>query len=161
MVVGYLRCGSLLTSTTYMYNILMKITKKNIAETLSFITLTVFLFLIFILPAISLADTHGTIVNPPNPSKSGGKLLNPLGTSGPQSIPQFIHDVLIGVVQIGIPIVALAIIYCGFLFVAARGKPEAITKAKDALIYTLIGAALLLGAWAIANLIVDVVRNIS
>lgn len=136
-----------------MYNYInMKFLKKNV------LTLSVMILLFFILPAISLADTGGTIVNPP---ESTGKILNPLGTDGPQDIPGFIHDVLIGIVKIGIPIVALAIIYCGFLFVAARGKPEAITKAKDALLYTLIGAALLLGAWAIANLIVDVIGNLN
>jgi len=65
-----------------------------------------------------------------------------------------------GVVKIGIPIVALAIIYCGFLFVQARGKPEAIKKAKDALIYTIIGAAILLGSWAIAQLISETVLEL-
>ena len=49
--------------------------------------------------------------------------------------------------------VALAIIYSGFLFVAARGNSEKLTKAKDTLLYTIIGAAILLGAWAIATMI--------
>lgn len=124
----------------------MNLLKKYVFTTLIIISL------VFV-PSLSIfADD--------NPPESGGKILNPLGNDGPTSITEFIHDVLIGVVKIGIPVVALAIIYCGFLFVAARGKPEAITKAKSALLYTLIGAALLLGAWAIANLIVDVIGNL-
>ncbi|MFA6076500.1 MAG: pilin [Candidatus Paceibacterota bacterium] len=82
-----------------------------------------------------------------------GKICNPLGTKGVASIPAFIQKLLEGVLQIGIPIVALAIIYCGFLFVAARGNSEKLGKAKDALLYTLIGAAILLGSWAIAQMI--------
>jgi len=49
--------------------------------------------------------------------------------------------------------VALAVIYSGFLFVFARGNSEKLGKAKDALLYTLIGAAILLGSWAIAEMI--------
>ena len=73
------------------------------------------------------------------------------------TINQFIKVLLEGVLRIGIPIVALAIIYYGFLFVAARGNSEKITKAKDGLLYALIGAAILLGSWAIAQLISNTV----
>ncbi len=79
-------------------------------------------------------------------------LTNPLGNNI-NSVPEFIKILLTGVLKIGIPVVALAVIYCGFLFVQARGKPEELKKAKDALLYTLIGAAILLGSWAIAEMI--------
>ena len=85
------------------------------------------------------------------------KLVNPLGGNGPTNLPAFIKTLLEGVLTVGIPIVALAIIYCGFLFVSVRGNSEKLTKAKDALLYTLIGAAILLGSWAIAQLISDTV----
>jgi hypothetical protein len=49
--------------------------------------------------------------------------------------------------------VALAIIYCGFLFVFARGNSEKLTHAREALLWTIIGAAILLGALAIATMI--------
>ena len=75
-------------------------------------------------------------------------------------LPSLIKTILEGVVKIGMPIIALAIIYAGFLFVAARGNTEKLTKAKDSLLYTLIGAALLLGAWTIAQLISDTVLQI-
>jgi len=69
------------------------------------------------------------------------------------SVPGLIKTILEGLLKIGIPVVALAIVYCGFLFVFARGNPEKLKKAKDALLYTLIGAAILLGSWAIAQMI--------
>ncbi len=92
-------------------------------------------------------------VNPSNPNAQG-KIVNPIKVD---TINGFIKILLEGVLRVGIPIVALAIIYCGFLFVSARGNSEKLSKAKDALLYTLIGAAILLGSWAIAQLISDTV----
>jgi hypothetical protein len=86
-------------------------------------------------------------------------IVNPIPSV--TSVPGLIQTILQGVLKIGIPIVALAIIYCGFLFVFARGNSEKLTKAKDALLYTLIGAAILLGAWAIATMISTTVLGIA
>lgn len=90
-----------------------------------------------------------------NGSDTGTKatmtIKNPL--NGIDDIPSFIKKLIEIVLYIGVPIVALAIIYTGFLFVQAQGSPEKITKAKSALLYTLIGAALLLGAFVIAQAI--------
>jgi Type IV secretion system pilin len=97
----------------------------------------------FVVPAISLAQSENC-----DPAK--GKICPTVGAT---SIPDLIKTILEGALKIGIPIIALAIIYCGFLFVFARGNPEKLTKAKDALLYTLIGAAILLGSWAIATMI--------
>jgi hypothetical protein len=80
-----------------------------------------------------------------------GKICNPVPSI--TSVPGLIQTILEGVLKIGIPIVALAIVYSGFLFVFARGNSEKLTKAKDALLWTLVGAAVLLGSWAIAKMI--------
>ena len=142
----------------------MKNIKKFIIPTLAFLAI----FTILTIPAISFAQ--GSIVpkdpgdtvpkDPVTPSSSDGKIINPLGTNGPTDIPAFIKNVLEGALKIAIPGVALAIIYSGFLFVFAMGNPEKLKKAKDALLYSLIGAAILLGSWAIANLIVTTINNI-
>jgi hypothetical protein len=86
-----------------------------------------------------------------NPNCAEGTICNPIPSV--DSVPELIRIFLEGALKIGIPVVALAVIYSGFLFVAARGNPEKLNKAKDALLYTLIGAAILLGSWAIAELI--------
>ncbi|KKQ20795.1 MAG: hypothetical protein US33_C0012G0008 [Parcubacteria group bacterium GW2011_GWC1_36_9] len=124
----------------------MQFLKKNLFQ----IVLMGFLIMI---PVFSLAVDDNTLSGPSNE----GKIVNPLGPNGVASIPDFIKTLLEGVLKVGIPIVALAIIYCGFLFVSARGNSEKLGKAKDALLYTLIGAAILLGSWAIAQLISDTV----
>ncbi|MBY0376447.1 pilin [Patescibacteria group bacterium] len=84
-----------------------------------------------------------------------GKICNPIPNI--TSVPGLIQTILTGVLKIGIPVIALAIIYSGFLFVTAQGKPEAITKAKSAFLTSIIGAAILLGSWALAKLISETV----
>ena len=84
-----------------------------------------------------------------------GTICNPIPAVG--TLPDLIRILLEGVLKIGIPIIALAVIYAGFLFVAARGNPEKLETAKQTLLYTLIGAAILLGSWAIAQLISETV----
>jgi hypothetical protein len=105
---------------------------------------------LMLLPILSFAvDVDGDLGD-----NSSGKIVNPINSD---SLDGLIKTILEGALKIGIPLIALAIIYCGFLFVSARGNPESIKKAKDALIYTLIGAAILLGAWALALLIKNTV----
>ncbi len=88
------------------------------------------------------------------------KIENPLGENGPQDIPDFIDRAIDIVLVVGVPIVVLAIIYSGFLFVSAQGNSEKLKKAKQAILYSIIGAVLLLGAFVIANAISDTVKDI-
>lgn len=90
----------------------------------------------------------------------GTKIENPLGDKGPQNIPDFIAKAIDIVLIIGVPIVVLSIIYSGFLFVTAQGNPEKLKKAKNSLLYSIIGAVLLLGAFVIANAIGKTVEDI-
>lgn len=139
----------------------------------SFVILFVFMLIIPVLFVRAETCADGTIKtvcpdvgvsNKPDVGSSNTnvttKIVNPLGENGPQDIPDFIKLVIKIVLEVGIPIVALAIIYTGFLFVAAQGSPEKLTKAKKALLYTLIGATLLLGAFVIANAIGKTVDEI-
>jgi len=87
------------------------------------------------------------------------KIQNPLGDNV-SDIPSFIKEIINIVLYIGIPIIALAIIYTGFLFVQAQGNSEKLTRAKNSLVYTLIGAVLLLGAFVIAEAIGKTVEDI-
>lgn len=142
-----------------MYNKSMNFIKKNWQKLISIIYL-------FSIPVISFAaDSGGTPISNgatatcPDGSSAVGRICNPIPNV--TSIPNLIETILRGVLTIGIPIVALAIVYCGFLFVEARGNPEKITKAKDSLIWTIIGAAVLLGAYAIAQMISATVTGLS
>lgn len=117
--------------------------KKHLAQIVFLIS---FVFM-FAMPVISLADNDpiSMTINPPIKATT---------------ITGLIKTILEGVIKIGIPVIALALVYSGFLFVFALGKPEELKKAKDALLYTLIGAGILLGSWAIAQLISETVLQL-
>jgi hypothetical protein len=87
-------------------------------------------------------------------------IRNPLGDVHINSIPDFIAEVIKTVLLLAIPVIVLAIIYAGFLFVTAQGNSEKLGKAKKVLLYTLVGAAIILGSFVIANAIKGTVEDI-
>lgn len=97
-----------------------------------------------------------------NPSSTGTnvsyQLDNPL--SGTEDIGSFIKKILDIVLTIGIPIVTFFIIYAGFLFVTARGNTEKLSTAKSTLGYTLLGAAILLGSWVLAQALGETIKSL-
>jgi hypothetical protein len=81
----------------------------------------------------------------------GGGLQNPLRNIN--NFEQFVEALLRVVINIGFPILILFIVYAGFLFVTAQGSEEKLKKAKQTFFWTIVGAAIFLGAWALAVLI--------
>ena len=75
-------------------------------------------------------------------------LINPLGAG--TNLETLLNQVLSFVVRIGAIIVIFMLVYVGFLFVTARGEPGKITTARQALLWTIIGALILLGAQVIS-----------
>lgn len=78
-------------------------------------------------------------------------ISNPI--QGINTLPEFIEAIINIVLIIGIPLLVLAVIYAGFLYVKAQGNPGELEVAHRTLLYTVIGGALLLGAFVIANAI--------
>jgi len=77
---------------------------------------------------------------------------NPL-KSNLSTIAGFTEAFLKALIFIMFPIAVVFIVYSGFLFVLAQGKPEDLSKAKMNFFWTIIGISLLLGAWALSILI--------
>ena len=86
-------------------------------------------------------------INIPNPISVG-------------TIPEFIQKVLDFIITIGLPILAMAIIYSGFLFITAQGAEAQITKAKNALLFAVIGGFILLGSWLIAGAVKEALTDL-
>ncbi len=84
-------------------------------------------------------------------------LTNPLGDT---TFAQLVQKVAGIAAQIGFPIAAMAIIYAGFLFVTARGNEKQLEDAKRTFRWTIIGTAILLGAWAIATALSSFVNTL-
>lgn len=82
---------------------------------------------------------------------------NPLGFG---TLSGFLNAILEVVLVIAYPIVVVAIVYTGFLFVTAGGNEAKLTKAKQALVWTLIGAMIVLGAFILAQAVQGTVDEI-
>lgn len=106
-------------------------------------------------PVFVFADGEGD----PTTGTSTGGIQNPIKFN---DLNGFLLAIVDGVVQVGFYLVVIFIIYSGFLFVKARGNEAELKKAKEAFLYTVIGAAILLGATVLANVIsgtIDQIRS--
>ena len=97
-----------------------------------------------------------------NPSSSNNltpgpsiTLINPLSgvdcSAGNGScLNAFLLNILQFVILIGSIVIVLMLVFVGYKFVAAQGSPGKIEEARSMLLWTVIGALVLLGAQAIA-----------
>lgn len=83
-------------------------------------------------------------------------LKNPLNA---ESFRDLVLSIAELAAKIGIPIAAIFIIYSGLLFVTARGNEEQLKKAKTNFMWAMIGTAILMGAWVIADAIATTVES--
>lgn len=73
----------------------------------------------------------------------------------------FVEAILELVVQIGMPLLVVMIVYVGFKFVTARGNEGKLSEAKTAFFWTIIGAAIVLGAFVISTVLQNTINNLS
>lgn len=95
---------------------------------------------LFLMPFIVLADTIA--------------LKNPLKFA---TLEGFLSGVIGVIMIIAVPIIIFFFIYSGFSYLTANGNPEEIKKATKMFTYTVIGAVLILGAYAIRDIIANLV----
>ncbi len=91
--------------------------------------------------ALVQAQTTGVNTGP------GVQLINPLQSG--TSLESFLGSILDFIIRIGQVVVILMMVYVGFKFVTAQGNETKISEAKNMLLWTVIGALVLLGAKAI------------
>lgn len=83
------------------------------------------------------------------------ELTNPLGED---SIIGIINNIITGLRDtIAPPLVAIAVLYGGFLMLFAGGDPEKFKKGKKAILYAMVGYAIILVAGGITSLIKDII----
>jgi hypothetical protein len=75
-------------------------------------------------------------------------------------LDQLVAAVLQIVVMVSLPIISLIIVYSGFLFLTAQGNPKKLEGARNNIMYALIGAILVLGAWALAELLANTIEQL-
>ena len=82
---------------------------------------------------------------------------NPIKAS---SISELVILIVDSAIMILMPIMVLAIIYSGFMFLIARGNEEKLKKAKVNLIWVIAGTAILLGAKIITSILENTSKEI-
>lgn len=97
------------------------------------------------------AGGSGVIANPPGTGNAGPKtILNPLNV---KSVGELLNLIINLVVYLAVIFAVLALIWVGFKFIAARGKPEKYKEAGRHLGYIVIGLAIILGARLIVSIV--------
>lgn len=95
--------------------------------------------------------------------KTGGSgqsvtLMNPLKSG--TSLESFLTSILRFVIRIGTIAVILMLVFVGYKFVVAQGSDTKLIEARGMLLWTVIGALILLGAQAIAAAIQATVQSL-
>lgn len=85
------------------------------------------------------------------------QLQNPLQVD---SLEEFLTAILEFIVRLGTLVVIVMLVFVGFMFVNARGNPDEINKARQALLWVLVGGVILIGAQIIAEAIKATVEAI-
>jgi hypothetical protein len=115
-----------------------------------------FMFLQMVAPVTVHAAISSSCAT--NPNQTSGMLSNPLKVN---SIQCLIEEVLKFVVNLLAIAGVLYLIWTGFMFVKAQGNPSELEKAKKSFVNAIIGMAIILGAWAIANVIANTINKVT
>lgn len=120
----------------------------------------ILVFFLLALAPIALAQTQtngagNNQVQTNGAGNTGTTLINPLNlgdcSSNGTCLEALLASILNFVVRIGAIVVILTLVYIGFMYVTtARSNPGKISEIHQMLLWTLIGALILLGAQAIA-----------
>lgn len=78
-------------------------------------------------------------------------VLNP---SSVDSLEEFLKSLLVIVVNIGLLVLGVMLVWSGYLFVTAQGNEQQLQVAKRNFMWVIIGGAILLGAWGITQAII-------
>ncbi len=118
---------------------------------------TFFLLSAFTVTAFAQQPSTGN-EGAPSTGNDSISIVNPIGYN---KIPDLLKAILTAIVQIAIPFLVLAIMYVGFLFVVARGNPEKLAQARQALFYTLLGALIILGAQTLSVILSGTINQLT
>ena len=96
----------------------------------------------------------------PKPPSGGGsgstgggiELPNPIQS---QTFADLVQKIAKVFTAVGIPLVAIFLIYAGFLFVTAQGSEDKLKTAKTTFFWAIVGGAIVIGAYAIATAVVN------
>jgi len=106
--------------------------------------------LLFVFPYVVAAQNNSPIANVDG-------INNPIAST---SLQEFLGKLLEAIVTLLYPILVLALVYSGFLFVTAKGNPEQLQKARTVLQWVVVGAVIIFARWLIADIIGTTVNEV-
>jgi hypothetical protein len=109
-------------------------------------------FLLLSLVFMPIFSTAWAVVPPPDTTPKTLTFGNPLKVGSVEELIFLLVDIAL---QLGVVVAALALIWVGFSYVAARGNPAKVSAAHKALFYTILGIAVLFGS----KVIVEIIRG--
>jgi len=120
------------------------------------------IFFVLMLASLFIV-THASAQLPVGTSTPGGgapgagagtsvTLPNPLGVS---NINDLIGKIIDGLIVFATPVAAAMVIWAAYLFMTSAGEPDKITTARGALLWTVVGYAILLLAKGIGLIITN------
>ena len=129
--------------------------KIKILKLLKKISIHLLVLTVLCLPLVTLAVTSGG-----PPTKIPIDIKNPV--SGASTLIELLTLILNNIVMpIAVVAVVVWIIWAGFTYLTAQGKPAEIEKAHKRLLWSLVGAGILLGAGAISLVVQNTVKSIT
>ena len=84
---------------------------------------------------------------------TGGGIPNPIDTT---SFTVLLERIIGYLVLIGAPILALMVLYGGFMILTAGGNPEKFKSGKDVILYAVIGYTIILVSWGVIYIIGEI-----
>jgi len=91
------------------------------------------------------------------PVTVNAQLTNPLQFD---SLSDFLEAILDVVIAISFPIIVLMFVYSGFLFITAQGNVEKLKQFRTILLWTIVGALIILGASVLSSAIQGTIDEI-
>ena len=157
--------------------------RSPLARTIGIIIFGLVFTVILQIPSASLTNmalAQDSPTPPPSPGTPGGGTTDPSGPTSPtsptaptgpsgggisnpikaQTFTELVEAIAKAITAIGIPLVAIFLVWAGFLFVTARGNEEQLKRAKTTFFWAIVGGAVIIGAWALAIAIVNFAKGL-
>ncbi len=90
-------------------------------------------------------------------TKSGASVEGQAVPNTDKNLSELIGTIIAGVLSLVGTIFFVMMVYAGFLWMTARGKPDMVDKAKQVMTSAIIGAVVLAGSFVIVKFIIDTV----
>lgn len=113
-------------------------------------------YIIIIILVIILFSTNIILVAAADPVTTGGSsyFANPLGDRA--TIYTIIQRIIKYLIMIGAPILAIMVIYGGYLILTAGDDPEKVKGGKNTILYAAIGYIIILSSYGVIFIINEV-----